>query len=73
MIGWAHANGRRLLKRVLVQVPGFRTRSKFYRHRYPSLPLDKVREKLARFERLLGEARPVHVTELSDGIFSVGM
>jgi surface carbohydrate biosynthesis protein len=67
-IGWSHANGRRLLKRTLVKLPGFRARPEFYKHRYPHVPVERVREKLARFARLLGDAPSATVHEVYEDI-----
>jgi hypothetical protein len=66
-----HAGLRRVTKNAHLLRPGRRIRSKFYRHRYPSLSLAQVREKLARFEGLLGEGPPVEVTPIREGIFRV--
>jgi surface carbohydrate biosynthesis protein len=71
LIGRVRASVRRLAQSARLELPGSRVRSKFYRHRYPSLPLEHVREKLARFERLLGEGPPVEVSPISETLFRV--
>lgn len=70
-VGHAWANARRLVKRVRDRIPYYWKHASFYRHRYPALSVEQVREKLRRFERLLGEAEPVRVEDLGGGIFRV--
>jgi surface carbohydrate biosynthesis protein len=67
--GWCLANGRRSIKRWKVMLPWLWERARYYRHRYPEVQLERIRGKISRFERLLGEGRPVQVRELSEGIF----
>jgi len=69
IIGWSHANGRRLIKRTVPKIPGFRRRAAFYKHRYPHVPIEHVREKLARFARLLGYDTVACVREVHEDIF----
>jgi len=69
VIGWSHANGRRLLKRTLPKIPGFRARGGFYKHRYPHVQVQRVEQKLARFADLLGYAPFASVREVHEDIF----
>lgn len=69
VLGWSHANGRRLLKRTVPKIPGFRARAGFYKHRYPHVPVQRVQEKLARFAQLLGYRSLASVREVHEDIF----
>jgi surface carbohydrate biosynthesis protein len=52
---WLARKGLRLLRQIKSHLPGSHNRPEFQRHRYPGLPLDEVRARIARFQRLLGD------------------
>jgi surface carbohydrate biosynthesis protein len=45
--------------------------AEFQRHRYPGLSLEDVRERVARFQQLLGLARPTRVSRVSAHVYRV--
>ena len=69
--GWSQANGRRVVKRCKVMLPSLRERARFYRHRYPEVSVERIRDKVARFEQLIGDAAPVRVRAMAGGIFRI--
>lgn len=73
LTGWGMANGRRAIKRWKVMLPWLWERARFYRHRYPEVSVEEVRDKVARFERLIGEEEPVRVRQMAGGIFWVSI
>jgi surface carbohydrate biosynthesis protein len=68
---WAISKGLHLARWVQPKLPGSHNRPEFQRHRYPHIPVDVIQQKLKRFQSLLGDERPLQVSELSDVIFKV--
>lgn len=69
--GWRQATRRRLIKRFKGYLPGSKYRPEFQRHRYPGLTLDEMLERVARFQQLLGDSKPLRVDRLGDHIFRI--
>ena len=69
--GWCIANGRRLIKRAKAYLPGPHNRPKFQRHRYPGISLGELRDRLRRFQRLLGYEEELRVQQLYSHIFQI--
>ncbi len=69
--GAAIAAGRFLLKRLKALFPGSHAPPEFHRHRYPGVTLEELRERIARFQRVLGDPTPIHAELLSDQIFRI--
>ena len=69
--GWQRATRRRLIKRFKGYLPGSKYRPEFQRHRYPGLTLDEMRERVTRFQQLLGDSKPLRVDRLGDHIFRI--
>jgi surface carbohydrate biosynthesis protein len=57
--------GLQLLRQIKSHLPGSHNRPEFQRHRYPGLPLDEVRARIARFQRLLGDDTPIGVEPIT--------
>ena len=51
--GWCTSNGRRLIKRAKAYFPSLHNRPKLQRHRYPSIPLEEMRDRTRSFQQLL--------------------
>jgi surface carbohydrate biosynthesis protein len=66
---WMVRRGLNLLRQVKSRLPGSHNRPEFQRHRYPGLPLDEVRSRIARFQRLLGDDIPLAVEPVTATIY----
>ena len=66
---WLARQGLQLLRQIKSHLPGSHNRPEFQRHRYPGLPLDEVRSRIARFQRLLGDATPIAVEPITAAIY----
>ena len=63
--------GLGLARRVKSRLPGSHNKPEYQRHRYPELPLEDIRERVGRFQHLLGFSKPVQVEAVSDVLFRV--
>jgi surface carbohydrate biosynthesis protein len=66
---WLARTGLQLLRQIKSHLPGSHNRPEFQRHRYPVLPLDEVRARIARFQRLLGDDTPIAVEPITATIY----
>ena len=71
LAGWYLANRRRLVKWFKSFQPGSKYRPEFQRHRYPGLPLDEIKNRVARIQRLLQAKENLEVTQVSEHIFKI--
>ncbi len=71
MIGWLHANGRRLIKRTKAYLPGTHAPPEFHKHRYPGISREELQEQIRRFQQILGDNTPIKTKQLYDQIFMV--
>jgi len=69
--GWYLANRRRMVKWYKSFQPGSKYRPEFQRHRYPSLALDEIKNRVARIQRLLQAKEKLKVTQISAHIFKI--
>lgn len=69
--GWWSLTRRTWKKRVKGYLPKSINRPEFQEHRYPAIPIEEVRERVQRFQRLLGAGRELSVKRLSDHFFQV--
>jgi surface carbohydrate biosynthesis protein len=70
--GWFQTSRRRIRQTIKSRLPGARKSAAFMRHRYPPLAAEDVAERLSRFQKALGAAGALRLTEISPGIFLVG-
>jgi hypothetical protein len=68
---WLARRGLHLLRHVKSKLPGSHNRPEFQRHRYPGLPIHEVAERLARFQRLLGDDRRLSVEPITATIYRI--
>ena len=61
--------GLHVVRNVKSWLPGSHNRPEFQRHRYPGLPLDEVRARIARFQRLLGDDTHLAVEPITATIY----
>jgi len=66
---WLARKGLHLLRQIKSRLPGSHNRPEFQRHRYPGLPLDEVRARIARFQRLLGDDTRLAVEPVTATIY----
>jgi surface carbohydrate biosynthesis protein len=66
---WLARHGLQLLRQIKSHLPGSHNRPEFQRHRYPGLPLDEVRARIARLQRLLGDTTPIAVEPITATIY----
>jgi surface carbohydrate biosynthesis protein len=69
--GWATSKGLHALRQIKSVLPGSHNRPEFQRHRYPGMPLEEVAERLARFQKLLGDTTPLAVEPVTATIYRV--
>lgn len=62
---------RRITKRFKSYLPKSKYRPEFQRYRYPGLPLEEMRARVARFQDLLGLKEKLNVEQLSEYIFRI--
>ena len=62
---------RTLIKRGKEHIPGSHNRPEFQRHRYPGVSLEEIRQRLSRFQRVLGDNRKLEVEQKLQHFFLV--
>lgn len=68
---WLTSKGLHVLRSVKSMLPGSHNRPEFQRHRYPGLPLEGVSNRLARFQRLLGDRTQLTVEPVTATIYRI--
>jgi surface carbohydrate biosynthesis protein len=68
---WILAKGLNLARHVKSRLPGSHNRPEYQLHRYPALPLEDVRNRIARFQELLGYKKEFRVEPVSDVMFRI--
>ena len=69
--GSSIAAGRTLIKRFKSYLPGSHNRPAFQRHRYPEIPLEYVRSRIARFQRVIGVSRELKISQMTKKFFQI--
>ncbi len=62
---------RALVKRLKAMNPRSHNKSAFQRHRYPTLAIEDVRQRLARFQDLLGDPVPIDIKPFRGQFFQI--
>jgi hypothetical protein len=68
---WFLAKGLKLARQVKSHLPGSHNKPEYQLHRYPVLPLDDVRNRIARFQELLGYKKDLSIEPVSDVMFRI--
>ena len=68
---WLLSGGLRIARQVKSRIPGSHNRPEYQRHRFPGVPLEEVRSRIARFQALLGHRTPLRVEQVSDVLFRI--
>jgi hypothetical protein len=63
--------GLQVARRFKSSLPGTHNRPEFQRHRYPEIPVEDIRTRLARLQGLLGDNGELSVEQLSDVSFRI--
>jgi surface carbohydrate biosynthesis protein len=72
LAGRSMAAFRTVVKKSKSYLPGSHNKPEFQRHRYPGTSLEDVRERLSRFQQILGDPDQVRVEQISDQFFRIG-
>ncbi|MFQ5643643.1 MAG: surface carbohydrate biosynthesis protein [Thiogranum sp.] len=68
---WLLAKGLNMARHVKSRLPGSHNKPEYQLHRYPVLPLDDVRKRIARFQELLGYKKDFRIEPVSDVLFRI--
>jgi hypothetical protein len=69
--GWLLWAGRTRVKRYKDSRPGSHNRLEFQKHRYPDVSLEDIRERIARFQHLLGTVQDLKVDKWRHQFFQI--
>jgi surface carbohydrate biosynthesis protein len=69
--GWVMAQSRVLIKRLKSYFPGSHAPPEFHRHRYPGIPLEELRQRIRRFQEILGDETPISAEAITPQIFRI--
>ncbi|NNL75550.1 MAG: hypothetical protein HKO68_04350, partial [Desulfobacterales bacterium] len=69
--GWCRANWRHMVKWCKSHLPESKYRPEFQRHRYPGLNLEELRERMSRFQEVLGHRVEMKAEQISDYIYRI--
>jgi surface carbohydrate biosynthesis protein len=69
--GWSLSTGRTLIKRFKAYLPGSHNRPAFQRHRYPGVSTEDIRERVARFEKILKPGARIQVDSMGEQFFRI--
>ena len=68
---WVLSKGLKLARGIKSSLPGSHNKPEFQRHRYPGIPIEVIKSKLALLQKLLGYENPLPVEQVSDVIFRI--
>jgi 5-bromo-4-chloroindolyl phosphate hydrolysis protein len=57
--------------KVKARLPRKRNKTEFHRHRYPEVSLEEMRDRMLRFQRVLGDSRELQVKKLSKQFYQI--
>jgi surface carbohydrate biosynthesis protein len=66
---WLISEGLQILRRIKSQLPGSHNRPEFQRHRYPGIPLDELRKRLERIQRLVNDRTRIFVEPVTATVY----
>ncbi len=58
---WLASQGLHLFQKFKARLPGTHNRPEFQSHRYPGIPVEELRSRVARFQKLLGDGTRITV------------
>jgi surface carbohydrate biosynthesis protein len=68
---WCIGRGLDLARWIMSRFQAGHLNPEFQRHRYPGIPLEKVRARLSRFQKVLGDRSELNVEQVTDVIFRI--
>lgn len=69
--GWVRAKIRTAGKKRNAESEGHRNSTSYHDHRFPEVPVEEMRGRVARFAAELGRFRDIRVTVVSDHVFLI--
>jgi len=69
--GWVLCSGRTVIKRFKAYLPGSHNRPAFQRHRYPGVSLEDIRDRVARFQKILKNGARIEVEAVGGPFFRI--
>jgi surface carbohydrate biosynthesis protein len=69
--GYCMATVRTLKRKVKANLPRAQNKPKFHRHRYPEVSLEDMRDRMLRFQQVLGDSKELRVERFSDQFFRI--
>ena len=69
--GWLEATKRRVERSYAPYLPGSLKSPEFLRHRYPGVSLDEMRERVVRFQQVLGDDGELKVRQIGGKLFRI--
>jgi hypothetical protein len=69
--GWLEATKRRVERSFAPYLPGSLKSPEFLRHRYPSISLEEMRARVARFQQVLGDDGELKVDQIGGKLFQI--
>jgi hypothetical protein len=69
--GWSLFAVRTIVKRYKDSKPGSHNRPEFQRHRYPEVSLSDMKERVTRFQELLGSSEELRVERYQNQFFRI--
>ncbi len=70
-LGAAYSAGRLIFKKLIARVSSSHAPPEFHRHRFPGIDIEAVRQRIARFRKVLDDPTPIHAEPLAEQIFSI--
>jgi hypothetical protein len=71
LTGYCMATIRTLKRQIKARLPRAHKKPEFHRHRYPEVSLGDMRDRMLRFQRVLGDSRELQVQQISDRFFQI--
>jgi surface carbohydrate biosynthesis protein len=71
LTGYCRATMRTLKRQIKARLPRARNKPEFHRHRYPEVSFGDMRDRMLRFQRVLGDSRELQVQQISDRFFQI--
>jgi surface carbohydrate biosynthesis protein len=71
IFGWSLFTVRTMIKRYKDSRPGSHNRPEFQRHRYPEISLSDMKERVSRFQQLLGHSNELKVERFLNQFFRI--
>jgi surface carbohydrate biosynthesis protein len=71
LAGYSMAKMRTLKRKTKAHLPRARNKPEFHRHRYPEVSLEDMRDRIFRFQQLLGDSKELQVERFSDKFFQI--